>query len=390
MSRRLLEIGIAALWIAFVGLAWFMSQNGKFGATDFEVYYRAARLLIDGKPLYNGTVDMVYLYPPLLAQLLIPLAQLSVETAWTVWLGFNALLLVGITAALSRNLRQRYWLWLITPIFLPALEALYIGQVTIILYTLFAGGWRAVKRDQHALAGALLALATWVKVYPVIVLAYFVWKRDWRVVGGAVVAGIALLALQFAISGAAPLTDMFDVLFALTNSEQAHLIVANASVHGFTAQLFQSYPNVTALLVSPTLYAISRIALTVGVIGGLLYATARSVDFDLQYGLAVITALLLSPTLFPTSMPPVLLTYFLLLRSRPTKRMIWFCTLACVTLSLYWLYVLGYSNDWRVSGLLLSFGFYTVVATWGVNFVLLRRRQTVAQREVILAGEMGS
>jgi hypothetical protein len=171
---------------------------------------------------------------------------------------------------------------------------------------------------------------------------------------------------------------MFDVLFSLTNSGQGLLIAANASVYGFTSQLFEPYANVAPLVISHALYLISRGLLTVGLVGGLFYVRARDNDFDLEYGLALLTALLLSPTLFPAGMAPVLLTYSLLLRRRPTKRMVWFCTLACVVLSLFWLYVIGYRGDPPLHALLLSFGFYTLMATWGVNAYLLRQRQAVA------------
>ncbi len=389
MRRYLTWGSIAALWVAFIALAWFMSQNGKFGATDFDVYYRAAHLLINGELLYRGTVDMVYLYPPLLAQLLMPLASaFAAETAWAIWFSLNVALLLGVVAVLSRRSRSGRWLWIVTPLFLPALEALYLGQVTILLLALFSGAWLAVQRDRRFLAGMLLALAAWIKVYPAILLVYFLVKRDWRVLGGGVSAALGLGLLQFLISGAAPLIGMIDVLFSLTNSGQSLLIAANASVYGFTSQLFEPYRNVTPLIVSPALYLISRALLTLGLLGGLFYASTHNDDFDRQYGLAVLTALLLSPTLFPAGMAPVLLTFSLLLR-RPTKRLIWFCTLACVVLSLYWLYIIGYTGNPPTSALLLSFGFYTLIALWTVNFRLLTRRSAVEARVMVSAQAEG-
>lgn len=389
MRRYLTGVGIAILWVAFIALAWFMSQQSSAGLADFRVYYDAAHLLAAGEPLYQGIEGMGYLYPPLMAQLLMPLAlNASFAVTYAVWFVFNTLLLIGTTAILSRHTRRRYWLWLVTPLFMPALQAIAIGQVTVLLLTLFAGAWLAVEQDQRGLAGILLALAAWIKVFPAFVIVYFLWQRDWRVVRGALIGGVSFGIVQIVISGLTPMIDLLDVLMSLSGSGQDRLVAVNASLVGFTSQLFQAHPNVTPLIVSPVLYTISRAALTLLLVGGLLYLTRprRPVDFDLGYALAVMTALLLSPTLFPMSMPPVLLTYFLLVRRRPTLRMLWFCTFAIVGLSIYWLYVLGYANDWRVSGLLLSFGFYVLVMTWGVNAFLLFRQITV-QPENLLVGE---
>lgn len=384
MRRVLIWAAIVILWLGFLGLSWFLSQQSSFAMADFRVYYDAALLLRNGQPLYQGIEGMVYLYPPLLAQLLMPLvAFLTLEQVWAVWFAFNVLLLVGMVALLSRETRQARWLWVMTPLFLPITEALANGQVTVILLTLMAGAWLAVKRERGVLAGILLALAAWLKVYPALLIIYFIWKRDWQVVRGAVIGGIAFGLLQVAISGPQALIEMSGVLFSLTNSGQDHLIPFNASILGFTSQLFQAHPNVSALFVSPALYIITRVALTLGVIGGLLVLTApRSRnDFDLEYTLALLTALLISPTFYPPAMPPLLLVYFLLLRGRSSAAMIAFVTLACVLLSIYWPVMMGYySTEAPLSGLVMSFAFYTLLATWLVNAVLLYRKTAVQKK----------
>lgn len=384
MRRVLTWTGIAILWIGFLALSWFLSQQSTFAMADFRVYYDGALLLRNGQPLYQGTVGMVYLYPPLLAQLLLPLVSfLSLEQVWVVWFGLNVLLLLGIVILLSRATRRSRWLWVMTPLFLPITEALGNGQVTVILLVLMAGAWLAVKQKRCFLAGALLALAAWLKVYPALLIVYFIWKRDWQVVRGALVGGIALGLLQIAISGPETMIEMSRVLFTLTNSGQDHLIPFNASILGFTSQLFQSHPNVTALVVQPTLYLISRAALTLSIIGGWLYLTARRDrnDFDFDYTLTLLTALLISPTFYPPAMPPLLLVYFLLLHRRYSPAMIAFVTLACVLLSIYWPVMMGYySTEAPLSGLVMSFAFYTLLATWLVNAFLLYRDRAVQKK----------
>lgn len=376
MRHYVVWTGIIALWAAFIGLAWFMSQASNSGLADFRVYYEAAHTLNRGMPLYRGSEGMVYLYPPLTAQLLMPLAsQFTFETAYSLWFIFNILLLIGSVALISQHSSHSLWLWVMTPLFLPILQALAIGQVTIVLLALFAGTWIAIQRELRELAGSLLALAAWIKVFPAFVILYFLWRRDWQVVRGAIISSIVLGFLQIGISGISPMLEMPTVLFSLSSTGQDVLVAVNASPLGFASQLFEAHPNVSPLFVSPMLYTFTRLILTLTLVGGFFYLTRSSQtrSFDLEYALALLTALLLSPTLFPTSMPPVLLTYFLLLRNQPTKPILWFCTIACTILSLYWLHMVGYASEWRTSGVLLSFGFYTLFATWCVIAYRLSR-----------------
>jgi hypothetical protein len=48
-----------------------------------------------------------------------------------------------------------------------------------------------------------------------------------------------------------------------------------------------------------------------------------------------------------------------------------------IDLLVYDLYITGYSPDPPQSGLILSFGFYTILATWGVIVYQLLRRPAV-------------
>ncbi len=380
MRRSLIWIGIAALWIAFVGLVWLLSQHGDARIVDFRTYYDAAWRLRDGEALYTGVNGVFYVYPPLLAQIFMPLVgAFSLEALWNGWIVVNIGLLIGTVALLSRRIKSPVMLWLIVPLFMPIVEAFYVGQVTIILLALLAGAWMAAEDDSPVLAGALLALAAWIKVFPALLIVYFIWKRDWRVVRGALVAGIGLAVVQVLISGIEPMISMMSTLFSLNQSGQAWTVVRNASVFGFTAQLFEAHAQVTPLLVSPALFWISRAVMTLGLLGGCFYLVRRSDDFDAQFSLVLLTSMLISPTLFPASMPPLLLVFFLLLRRRRSAR---FVLMACVVLSLYWLYAGGYQGEPPMSGLVLSFGFYALIATWGVHALLLHQQVQVRTEKV--------
>lgn len=369
--------GIIALWVAFIALAWVLAFHGRFGMIDFAAYYEGAQRLVSGEPLYRGFMGNTYIYPPLLAQSLIPMTLVSQEAASVVWFVLNIALLIVIVAILDRRSRWRPYWWIITPLFFPVIEAITVGQVTIVMLALAVGAWAAANEGRKSLCGSLLAVMVWLKIYPALLIVYFLWKREWRVVRAAVIAGIALFLLQAAISGVGVFAEMVNVLSSLTQLGQPDLVSNNASVLGFVSQLFDASEHVQPLIVNPTLLLFTRIILSVILLGGAAYLTSKQTNFDLEYGLILLTALLLSPTLFVAGMPLLLLVYALVLRAKPSKGMLWCVTIACITLSLYWLVVIGYSGDAPVSGLLLSFGFYTLFATWCVIAYWLSKYSTI-------------
>ncbi|MBI1258243.1 MAG: DUF2029 domain-containing protein [Chloroflexi bacterium] len=386
-SRRiLLGVGIAASWLLFIALAWVQVFRGRFGMIDFGAYYEGAQRLLSGQPLYQGYIGNTYIYPPLLAQMLMPMTALSRQTANALWFILNLGLLAGVAAILDRISQRRGFWWIMTPLFFPALEAVVVGQITIVMLALFVAVWVTAHQKKAAWCGGILAFASWLKIYPALMILYFIWKRDWRVVRSALIVGVVLALLQIGISGFGTFSGIVGVLSPLTQVGQPNLASGNASVFGFTSQLFGESERVQPLIASTALQWLARGLLSVGLLGGCFYLLAKrgkpdAGRFDLEFSLTLLTSLLLSPTLFVAGMPPLLLVYALLLRNHPTKRMIWFVVLACITLSIYWLFVLGYAGTPPVSGLLLSFGFYTLLATWGVNAYRLHRRIQISARD---------
>jgi hypothetical protein len=397
MFRTIRWALIALLWTGYLYLAYFLSVHGRFGLVDFRVYYNSARMLVEGQNPYQGLLN--YLYPPLLAQLLMPLASATtMETAWIIWFAFNVLVMWGTIGLLNRyvSASKRWLVWLMPVLFWAFLEALVVGQVTIILMALFAFAWAAAKENRPGIAGAILAFAAWLKLYPVLFIIYFAWKRNWMLVGSAAIWVVALALVQIAISGTTPFFEMIPVLSTLSNEGQVYLASANASVFGFASQLFEDNAIVQPLSISPAAYLISRIGLTIGILAGTFYCAAQSpahwpnrpLDnrFNLEYALVLTCALLLSPTLWVSGMPPLALVYFLLWHSRPPGRkgryIGWFSLIACMTLTVYYFFIIGYSPDPPQSGLLLSFGFYTILLTWGLMAYLLLRERTVLKPAV--------
>ena len=181
----------------------------------------------------------LYLYPPLLADLLTPFAHLPAHMAAALWRALNLALVLLAMALLAPLLRVRllsgefallaaaaYWFW-------PVHEAVSDGQVTIVLLALWAFAVTAYARGRVALSA--LALATALKVTPLAILPLFLlWKeRRWLAMYFSTLLG--LTALMAAGNGPENLR-----LFAVAIGAMGQGIpaLANKSLTSLTAWIF--------------------------------------------------------------------------------------------------------------------------------------------------------
>ncbi len=202
------------LRIAFVDPVDF--YQGGIGAGDFKAYYIAARLLRDGQPIYDPVLQdeagmdlgfapdqVYYVYPSVLAHILLPVSSLPIATAARIWNGLNLVLLVGTLALLTRSfaLRQRLgrhypWLIILFALAAPVFSALRIGQANIWLLFLLSAMVAFYRDGRLGLAGGALALATVIKIFPAALLLWFLWRREFRVVVAFGVTWVVVLGLN--------------------------------------------------------------------------------------------------------------------------------------------------------------------------------------------------
>lgn len=186
----------AALLVALAGLA--RALPGFWSAAppvDFGVYYQAARALHAGQSPYGAG----YIYPPFFAGLLWPLAALDLGLASRLWLLVNVAAALALAALATRLLAprvaRRRWFALVLAVLLliPATyDTMLLGQVNLLIALAVAGALALLLRQRllsDGAAGALLALAVAIKLYPLALLPILLWRRR------AVALGAFALAL---------------------------------------------------------------------------------------------------------------------------------------------------------------------------------------------------
>ena len=180
---------------------------------DVHGYLNAAQRLLDGGPLYVTAADPsdLYLYAPWFAYLWVPVARLPalmVESGWA------AMLLAGTLLALLPF--RRSWAGVALALLLGGLLFRTAGWgnvqplvVAALVYALptSAGPW---------VVGVTASLKPW----PLLAIAVYAWRREWRSVGISLGVALALWLpiLLFDIStypAGARLPNLYDATFLL-------------------------------------------------------------------------------------------------------------------------------------------------------------------------------
>jgi hypothetical protein len=220
-----LFVGLA---VAFGAMVMFRSAFLHKRYTDLAVFLRAAWAVSHGLDLYAITDDkgLFYHYPPLLAILLIPLADppgsarvvFALKAGLWYFLSVAVLILAvhGLACALEKTSpvlasqnaanRTRWWCGLrLVPLLacLPHIgHSLGLGQVNILWLALLCGMAATLLRKQSWRAGLFLAGAICLKVVPAFLVLYPLWRRDVRCLAGCA-AGlfVGLVAIPVAALG---------------------------------------------------------------------------------------------------------------------------------------------------------------------------------------------
>jgi len=216
--------------IGILGYAlWALNGNfvrdGNWIGVDFHVYYTAAHVLARGEDIYTAGISPPYVYPPLLAALVVPLAGLPVNTATIAWklMQHICLLVAGgllVSMAPARMRPLAGGLLLLGLLTVPVHAEMQVGESNSLVLALTVGGVWLVNRlnarrghqspeslDARAFldplvigAGLLLALAASIKVLPLLLVAYLWWRGPRTVAAVATTIFIALQLLLFALT----------------------------------------------------------------------------------------------------------------------------------------------------------------------------------------------
>ena len=319
-THRSLLLICAAILIGIMavdGVSLWRTVNNH----DFAVYYKAALRLRAGGDIFadtqpfraqieqgistkNASTPWPYAYPPFLAASLLPLSFMSLAVAGMVW---TVLSLFGLAVSMWLLLRSQNWLTLagcvvgslIVYQYDPAIIALRLGQMDVVIFFLLVLAFWWLKKGHDGRAGLALALAIGFKFFSGFVVVYLLWKRRWR---AALVGGVtgALLAFgSFALVGFDGLKSYLDFSSIYTSGPFAGYLY-HQSLNAIFTRMFK--PNMFTYTAAnlPWLADFLTVTISAVLLVGFLWLTRRAASpaeprFDLEYALALTTLLLVIP-----------------------------------------------------------------------------------------------
>ncbi len=195
-------------------------------ADDLAINYSAATVLRSGGFVYDAAalraahearigpagnlfsvLFLTYNNPPVTALLFEPLSLLSFRTAQTVFvLVNNALYLLGIGLTLyalrAGPIEVLLGVLLSTTVFFYAARQTFgLGQMNGVLVCLIAAALLLAVQGHDGWSGAMIAGAAALKISPILLLGFFIARRRWHAIWGALITGMVLMALMVLLAG---------------------------------------------------------------------------------------------------------------------------------------------------------------------------------------------
>ncbi|MCB9893125.1 MAG: DUF2029 domain-containing protein [Planctomycetes bacterium] len=206
-TDRLITAALAATALLFLLLTGWLQWYWSSHSMDIDVYWEAGRrMLHGGADLYLDSEDPannvgLFIYPPLFATLFAPLTVLPRWLGYALW-GMLELALVALGLRSARQLvevpggrkAREFYLLMLVGLFGALWTNLQEGQVNMLVVCVLLAGMIQLERGRPLRGGLLIAVATHLKVIPIVLLPILLAQKRFKA-AGAMLCGIALLWL---------------------------------------------------------------------------------------------------------------------------------------------------------------------------------------------------
>jgi hypothetical protein len=311
-ARRIAIALCLALLLALVYSYVSLYVHGDVSAkqTDFLSYYGGSHFAWSGHPsqMYDfkalGAYEkhvaapkhlrdavLPYLYPPFVALMFAPLAALTVNAAFLMWVGLSFILLAGALYAVARHARLSrdgsilYWVAGLS--FLPAFVGLAQGQTSLLLLALISVAVLGLLNGYPVAAGVALALALVKPPYVLPFLVVLLVCRQWKPLSSFVVAAAALVVAPSIALGFSVNSGYADTMRKASGWR--------TQLGGWEPKWNHSLEGFFSLLTAAPVSTVLTYAADAGVLALVAWSAWRAADLEVPLALATVVALLISP-----------------------------------------------------------------------------------------------
>lgn len=294
---RVSQAAAALVILQFVGFGVLHPMLRPYAYSDFATFHAAARcfaaghnpydvaaLRAAGDPEWRGWTGRYFYPPPFAGCVLRPVAALPFETARRLWTGFEVLAYAGAALLLVRRLLPEprsagaVLGATLAASFAPMGFDLRLGSVSGTLLLLVTAALAFRGRGAEWRTAFCAAAAVLLKLVPAVVLAVWVVRREWRLLGRTAVAGVALAAAALPWTGFMPyvwyVRDAMPVL-----GRETFTWFTNQSIDAALGRVLTANPDTSPWLAAPAVHRVLTTALVAAVAAlaaGIAFRTRRS------------------------------------------------------------------------------------------------------------------
>jgi hypothetical protein len=316
--QRIALITLLVVVLAFRVFQFFYLSDALQWGYDLSFYWRAGMHVLAREPIYAPFqlagpyppqgVDYEYLYPPFLAVVIAPLVAVITDYRAANWLwaglGSVVLALSVVMVASRERIASRTNLALLVGAafaYAPVVSELNIGNVHLLILGLIASAWLALRRGTargDVAAGVLVGVAALIKVFPGLIVLWFLLTGRVRAAAAAIVAVALLAAATIPVVGLQSWLDYPIVLANLGRPTELTDVLA---------------PTVWLSSVMPPLAA--QALVTLAGIATVAWVSLRR-SAAASFAVTVIVSLLIAPALYPHYLAIMVLPLLIGLRLR--------------------------------------------------------------------------
>lgn len=218
ISRKIPAIYISFVLLFMLAVMAMLHHINELDLYDFQVYYSAARGLIEDTPLYGSPFGLptgFYKYSPVTALFFVPVSLLPYSAAMILQYLFIMALTYAVTFKSSsmvsshffpdiEPIQNRLLLFAFIPIAMHVFRELSLGNVNLLLLLLALISQDLILKGRAVSAGVVLTLICLTKPYFGLLVLPLILYRQWKVIGTmAVTTALSpILLIPFAgISG---------------------------------------------------------------------------------------------------------------------------------------------------------------------------------------------
>lgn len=247
-------------WIPLLVLGVFYTCRAvDFPVHDFANYYFGGQFLAESH--FNSSIYFPYEFnqtilasgysgifasyapnTPFLAVFFTPLSLVPIGMAKIFFNVFSLLLFVFSLHRLFTFYKLNPLFALLVPVLflVPIKNSLLFGQVYFLLFFLLAEGWLAFEKQHWKTMGLFWGLAILLKVFPVVLIAFLLFRKQWKALFYLAISGVLLLGISILFTGMDVwLFYLKEVLPKASNGEIATAFVDNyQSVLMFLKRIF--------------------------------------------------------------------------------------------------------------------------------------------------------